>query len=119
MCDEKQWMPLVEQIKAMKDFIETRANRISDREAKKEIARIEAPVELVKGVLTFAVLVAVVFCVGVPLVLLLRGRVLGGSNWQAIMSYCAIGAGAGIVVFAVVITKMVLGLMFKNSPPTN
>jgi len=120
MCDEKTLMPLVEQINRLREeFHETKADRISEREAKKEIAQIEAPVELVKGVLTFAVLVAVVFCVGVPLVLLLCGCVLGGSNWQALMSYCAIGAGVLIVVLAVVIAKMVLGLMFKNRPPTN
>jgi len=117
MCDEKPQMPLEEQIKRLREeFHETKADRISEREAKKEIARIEAPVELVKGILAFAVLVAVVFCVGVPLVLLLAGRGVGWSDWQATLTRHAIHAGMGMVVLAVVIAVLVL--LFKIRRPT-
>ena len=114
MCNKEPQMPLVALNKALTElteFIETRADRISERETKKEIAQIEAPVELVKGVLTFAVLVAVVFCVGVPLVVLVCGRGIGWSDWQATLTCHAIHAGICMVVLAVVIAFLVM--LFK------
>ena len=99
MCNEKP----MDKIEPLMEFIEKRADRIYEREAKKEIAKIEAPVELVKGVLTFAVLVAFVLCVGVPLVLLLFAHVNGWFQWQVVLAYITICAGIGVVLAVVIV----------------
>ena len=95
--------------------LNAQADRDSDRAAKTEIARIEAPVELVKAILTFAVLIAVILCIGVPLVLLLCGHGIDQADWQARWAYKAILVGVAIVLLLVVWTMILASVfMFKN-----
>lgn len=94
MCDEAKLPPAGDDMKVLKS-LRAMADEMSDRQAQRRVARLEVPVKLTRGLLTFAVFVALVLCVGVPLVLLLCGHTTSRTSQFSSLKHGLAVPGAG------------------------